>query len=42
MLEKFSYYLDLKIKVSDAPNSRVFVRIDYMNEAGELRQTRAV
>lgn len=39
VLPKFSYFLDLKVKVSQAPESRVWIRLDYLNPAGEVRQT---
>ncbi|MEM6329345.1 MAG: hypothetical protein AAF790_03740 [Planctomycetota bacterium] len=39
ILPKYGYVLELKARVENAEHSRVGVKIDYMNSAGEVRQT---
>ncbi len=39
VLPKFSYVLEMKVKVENAEHSRVMLRLDYMTESGEVRQT---
>ncbi|MEM6799274.1 MAG: hypothetical protein AAF589_07140 [Planctomycetota bacterium] len=39
VLPKFSYVLELKIKVTDAPHSRVMVRLEYLDRDGKVKQT---
>lgn len=39
VMAKFSYCLDLRVKIEQAPSSEVFVRLDYLTAAGEVRQS---
>lgn len=39
VLPKFSYFLELKAKVHQATNSKVFVQLDYLNRFGTVRHS---
>ncbi|MEM9186517.1 MAG: hypothetical protein AAGB00_08495 [Planctomycetota bacterium] len=38
VMPKFSYSLELKVKIEQAPLSKVFVRLDYLTAEGEVKQ----
>lgn len=40
VLPKFSYWLELKVKTENVRHSKVYIQFDYLNAAGEVRQTR--
>ncbi|MEN1678351.1 MAG: hypothetical protein AAGJ46_02075 [Planctomycetota bacterium] len=39
VMAKFSYCLDLRMKIEEAPNSEVYVKLDYLDAQGKVRQS---